>query len=505
MLEEQRLAHKEETTLAIQYVNELSASTMGKLTKEKQERQNMADNDERVRQKSQAHKNSLRNQENAIERPGRAKPKAKSEPIFKTTENIANTIQEIQDIVSNDWLDPSTFRVAFTLNHPNPLNPVTGCKPLPWNPAVFFRRARVMSGGVVIEDIDDFKRLSVMLTALKPVDEQKEIAMEGFGLFADANDSLPVHQTDWGVGTEPGEEADKRKAYRVSDWDESGSVRYWKTVLFKPMLGILNQEKLIPLRYAPLTIELELVNKASDCVFVGRHGVDATYDDNWNISDIQCKCGLLTLDSSLRNEYASRLLSGKSLPINFSSFNHSNQSTGGDCDFSAHVHRSLTRLKSVFVTLFKDSVPGQGPPEVKLPGERKVCNDFYHPASAFAEEDLEKAQHSVWLQVGSKLYPEYPIRSSCESFYQLRQTVGHPIHIYSRWYHTTKYIVGIDMEQISGAGFTGLSTKAGDLLTINFRGCRLDSYAYSIPSRVYCALHYDAVLNIRSEGVELLD
>ena len=64
----------------------------------------------------------------------------------------------------------------------------------------------------------------------------------------------------------------------------------------------------------------------------------------------------------------------------------------------------------------------------------------------------------------------------------------------------------MDLEKISGAGFTGMNTKAGDLLTINFRNCRhSDQYPDSVPARMFCALHYDAVLNIRSEGVELLD
>ena len=61
------------------------------------------------------------------------------------------------------------------------------------------------------------------------------------------------------------------------------------------------------------------------------------------------------------------------------------------------------------------------------------------------------------------------------------------------------------------AGFTSLNIKAGDMLSVNFRGCNaltadgsaIDSY--SIPTRVFCALHYDAVLNIRDSGVELLD
>ena len=112
---------------------------------------------------------------------------------------------------------------------------------------------------------------------------------------------------------------------------------------------------------------------------------------------------------------------------------------------------------------------GHGPAEVKLPARREFRNDCYHPASVSAAEDLEEGQHQVWLQVGSKLFPEYPIRDSSEAYYQLSQTVGHPIHIYPRWYHTTKYIVGMDMENISGAGFTGLNTKAGDLLIVNFQ------------------------------------
>ena len=72
----------------------------------------------------------------------------------------------------------------------------------------------------------------------------------------------------------------------------------------------------------------------------------------------------------------------------------------------------------------------------------------YHPASMRAAEDLEEGQHSLWLQVGNKLFPEYPIRDSSEAYYQLSQTVGHPMHIYSRWYHTCKYIVGMGMEKI---------------------------------------------------------
>ena len=158
----------------------------------------------------------------------------------------------------------------FTMNNLNPASPIYKIKPVHWNHAVMFRRCRVSCGGVVIEDIDDFNRLSLMLTALKPVDEQRDIAMQGFGLFDRVNDSAPQDMTDWNTGREPLEEADNRKAYRISDWDGAGSINNQRTVLFKPMLGILDEEKLIPLRYAPLQIELGLVSNHADCVYVGR-------------------------------------------------------------------------------------------------------------------------------------------------------------------------------------------------------------------------------------------
>ena len=67
------------------------------------------------------------------------------------------------------------------------------------------------------------------------------------------------------------------------------------------------------------------------------------------------------------------------------------------------------------------------------------------------------------------------------------------------------------MEKIRLAGVTGLNTKAGDMLTVTFRGCKVmipsgsAIQTYSIPTRVSSALHYDAVLNVRDYGVELLD
>ena len=159
------------------------------------------------------------------------------------------------NLTGDQWLDPSTFRVAFQLNNNNGVNAngfLIMVQPLSWNPAVFFRRARLICGGQVVEDID-FNRLSLMLTDLLPGDDQHDIACEGFGNF------------DFVKG-EAAQAADARKGYRQDDYDRSGNVYLARRVQFKPMLGLFNQEKLTPLHYCPIQIELELVNSQADAV-----------------------------------------------------------------------------------------------------------------------------------------------------------------------------------------------------------------------------------------------
>ena len=137
-------------------------------------------------------------------------------------------------------------------------------QPLSWNPAVFVRRCRLVAGGQIIEGINMFNRLSLMLTAFKPEDVQLGIASEGFG------------SSDAKYGSQA---ADPRKTYRLDDHDRSGIVAAGRKVMFKPLVGIFNQDKLLPLRYCPIQVELELVNGA-DAVFVDMATAGEKYTAN---------------------------------------------------------------------------------------------------------------------------------------------------------------------------------------------------------------------------------
>ena len=136
----------------------------------------------------------------------------------------------------------------------------------------------------------------------------------------------------------------------------------------------------------------------------------------------------------------------------------------------------------------------------------KEVNYFYHPADAQLEDQYYIAEeHTTQLQIGSKLYPEYPIQSVTEAFYNLRKCLGYnaKLNMIARWYRTSKYIIGIDLEKVPGASFTGTSTKAGDLMTISVKDC--DFNGANIPDKVYVCLQYDGVLNIQDSGTQVLE
>ena len=61
-------------------------------------------------------------------------------------------------------------------------------------------------------------------------------------------------------------------------------------------------------------------------------------------------------------------------------------------------------------------------------------------------------EHSYQVQIGSKLVPEYPVTSITESYMQLRKAVGRVFKMHSTWCRDRKYIIGLDLEKIPGAG-----------------------------------------------------
>ncbi|MFM7983682.1 MAG: hypothetical protein ACKPKO_30595, partial [Candidatus Fonsibacter sp.] len=81
---------------------------------------------------------------------------------------------------------------------------------------------------------------------------------------------------------------------------------------------------------------------------------DGNTSKTWDILNVQTKCDLVTLDSGLNDSYIKLLEYGKKLTLNYNTFISQYQTITDQTDFSINISRSLTRLKSVFVSLWKN-------------------------------------------------------------------------------------------------------------------------------------------------------
>ena len=113
------------------------------------------------------------------------------------------------------------------------------------------------------------------------------------------------------------------------------------------------------------------------------------------------------------------------------------------------------------------------------------------------------------VQIGSKLFPEYPIRSLSETYAQLKKSVGilgsnfHSISITPKQYRNQHFIVGIDTEKTLGASWTGINTRSGDLLTVKMKGDA--SVAAVMPTQMFVVLHSDNIMQISDGGITVFD
>ena len=88
-----------------------------------------------------------------------------------------NGTKLIKLLVSGDsWMDPSTFRVMFDLvnmdsDAAKELRPLGG-------PSSFFRRMRVLCGGQVVEDIDNYNRVHQIFHSLQQKIVQKMLMLK---------------------------------------------------------------------------------------------------------------------------------------------------------------------------------------------------------------------------------------------------------------------------------------------------------------------------------------
>lgn len=114
------------------------------------------------------------------------------------------------------------------------------------------------------------------------------------------------------------------------------------------------------------------------------------------------------------------------------------------------------------------------------------------------------------IQIGSKLFPEYPCTSLSESYTQLEKAVGiignnfHSMSMTPTQYRNQHFVMSIETEKSIGSSWTGVNTRAGDLLRVKLKSDTSSAEAVQA-TQMFIVLHSDDITKISDGGVSAFD
>jgi hypothetical protein len=327
-----------------------------------------------------------------------------------------------------------------------------------------FRRVRLIgNGSAMIEDIEEYGRTHEMFSLLQSSARRYNAHAEGWG-------STDEHTATFDNPGDP-------------DPIPANSAR---TLVIKLLSSFLTQGKAIPLNMVPIVVEIEL--GGADDAF-------SSTGNSWYITQPRLIGDVLTLDNALQNSYASHILSGKQLPFMMHGL-YSVRATipPGSTLYSLPIARGFTRLSTCYFSFWN--------------GSGKYANTFNSivvSGPGITDNTTATDQCSWNITVGADRYPEFDCSSVHESWYrlslaQLMHTGKDSFSISPYQYRFNKFIGAMNFEKALGqAGHSGVNTRSGSQLTLNFRGLPT-----SINS-IHVVLHYEVAVNVSAAGIEVLD
>jgi hypothetical protein len=279
------------------------------------------------------------------------------------------------------------------------------------------------------------------------------------------------------------------------------------SVNMTPLLGLLNMDKYLPLKYLGMQIELTLAN-ASEAL----HPNSAS--QTYQIEQLQMRASTISLDSALSNSFSELLLRGRALQFHYRTLHLQQQALpAGNTEVQVSMVRALSRLAGLFISF-------TGPPtytnnageQADTPvNQRHLHKSFLNPTAFIVPQAGGNAEEALlqWqVQIGPKTYPEgQPSGNLAETFSLLRQATGiidesiRTTSITESGYKLNQFVIGVPLK-IVNQPFSSVNTRSGDLLTIRVNGLNGD-----IRQAGRCFVHMVAeqILELRESGCAVLD
>ena len=354
----------------------------------------------------------------------------------------------------NNYIDLSSIRVFATLQNTDGdqakfLRLLAGLHS-------FFQRYMLNVAGQQVQDVIEYNCHCELYECLKPknvrdMDDIESGANPRWDAdFHDYANGLDVFLQPATAGT-PG----TVDGYTTGDHNEWGRVdkRYTRNSLtgipgnqgkarfsHKPCCGLLNSNYYIPLRYASLELQFQIVSNGTDPVVVpqGTGAAAQTDKEGYYFTNVFTRAEIITLDNTVNNNIVKHSLDGQSLKMVFPMYHTITQSfatgNGAGGELSMNIVKSSSKLTGAFITLYRSPRTGEFDARF-LPDNYvyKRWNYMYNPMinkrinnSALADTDALKGEgFQAWsknlswqIQLSnSQKYPEFEAQSLAETFY----------------------------------------------------------------------------------------
>jgi hypothetical protein len=385
-------------------------------------------------------------------------------------------------LTGENWLDPASLRCAFKIRNTSAnatLQLVSGSHCL-------FDQIRVLISGVEVERIGPYygRTHELFRHLLMPPAWNIESCVEDGQVYEPVGFYPAVSPKIVGPGQ-------------------------YMSVNLTPLLGLLNMDKLLPLKYmGGMQIELTLAN-ASEAL----HPNSAS--QTYQLEQMQFRMSTVSLDSALNNSFSQLLLQGRALQFHYRTIHLQQQALpANNTEVQVSLVRALSRLAGLFVTFtgaqfYTDNDGNQAlTPAIN----RHLHKSFLNPTSfisAIGGGTHDEAQISWQVQIGPKNYPEgSPASTLAETFSLLRQSLNildqsvRTTSITEAGYRTQQFVIAAPLQVIPGAPFSSVNTRSGDLLTIKVNGL---SGGIRQAGRIYCHLVAEQIMELRESGIQVLD
>ena len=339
---------------------------------------------------------------------------------------------------SNSYLDPGSCVLRFKLNNLDSSEILTTLGPA----FCLVERVVIRCNGTILEDIQGWNRLAYM---------QKYVL----------------------------EEDAKNKNYAISGGDVGETIgastgEFFTFPLWTGLLGDSDQ-RLFPLRYMPLQIEVTTVGTFAEFA-----------DRNWSVTEAMIMASTVTLDDSI-SEGLHRHMMTKSIQIPFSTAYVMQQSVEPAAGV-LHLSKAASRIDKVLVTFSKS-------------GTDVACRDLRAPVMGDASK--------LFLSIGAHKIPETPISGLDSAYYYLELACGPhmgPYDITKDQYtqptasDSKRFILGFPTaKMLDGTPYQGLNAKGGQLISLHWNAIGTDI------NRAHVTVFFSAIASVGADGCELLD